>query len=41
MSRFVALYRAPMTAREQMSKATPDDGKAWMDWFGQWGEARR
>jgi hypothetical protein len=38
MSRFVVLYRAPMTAREQMSKATPDDGKAWMDWFGQWGE---
>ncbi len=38
MGRFVAIYRAPMTAREQMSKATPDDGKAWMDWFGQWGE---
>ena len=35
MSRFVVLYRAPMTAKEQMSKATPDDGKAWMDWFGQ------
>ncbi len=39
MSRFVALYRAPMTAREQMSKATPDDGKAWMDWFGECGDA--
>ena len=39
MSRFVLLYRAPMTAREQMAGATPEDGKAWMDWFGQWGEA--
>ena len=39
MSRFIILYRAPMTAREQMSKATPDDGKAWMDWFGEQGAA--
>ena len=39
MSRFVLLYRAPMTAREQMAGASPEDGKAWMDWFGQWGEA--
>ena len=39
MSRFVVLYRAPMTAREQMSKATPEDGNAWMGWFGECGDA--
>ena len=39
MSRFVLLYRAPMTAREQMAGATPEDGKAWMDWFGAQGQA--
>jgi hypothetical protein len=35
MKKFLVLYRAPISAREQMAKATPEQAKAGMDaWMG-------
>jgi hypothetical protein len=43
MSKFLVLYRAPMSAREQMANATPEQAKAgmdaWMAWAGKAGSA--
>ena len=34
MKRYLVIYRAPAEAKEQMSKATPEQAKAGMDaWF--------
>jgi hypothetical protein len=33
--KFLVLYRSPVSAKQQMSKATPEQGKAVMDaWMG-------
>jgi len=38
MKKFLVLYRAPVSAREQMANATPEQAKAgmdaWMAWAG-------
>jgi hypothetical protein len=35
MKKFLVLYRAPISAREQMAKATPEQAKAGMEaWMG-------
>jgi hypothetical protein len=43
MTKFLVLYRAPMSAREQMANATPEQARAgmeaWMTWAGQAGTA--
>ena len=43
MAKFMILYRAPMSAREQMAGATPEQKKAgkdaWMTWAGKAGDA--
>ena len=43
MAKFMILYRAPMSAREQMAGATPEQMKAgmdaWMTWAGKAGDA--
>jgi hypothetical protein len=43
MSKFLVLYRADVTAAEQMANATPEQRQAgmqaWMEWFGKAGEA--
>ena len=43
MKRYLVLYRAPSTAKEQMSKATPDQHKgvmdAWLAWAKKAGPA--
>ncbi|MBP6014672.1 MAG: hypothetical protein KBA31_20765 [Alphaproteobacteria bacterium] len=43
MAKFLVLYRAPASAQEQMSKATPEQAKAgmeaWMAWAGRAGSA--
>jgi hypothetical protein len=43
MSRFLVLYRSPVSAAEQMADAGPDSGaesmKAWMDWAVRAGDA--
>ena len=43
MTKFLVLYRAPMSAREQMANATPEQARAgmeaWMAWAGQAGKA--
>jgi hypothetical protein len=36
MKRYLVLYRAPSTAKEQMSKATPEQSKAVMDAWMSW-----
>jgi hypothetical protein len=42
MARFLLLYRAPSSAIEQMSSATPEQAQAgmdaWMSWAGEAGE---
>ena len=43
MKKFMVLYRAPASAREQMAKATPEQAKAgmdaWMAWSQRCGDA--
>ncbi len=43
MSKFLVLYRAPMSAREQMANSTPQQRKAgmdaWMVWAAKAGSA--
>lgn len=43
MGRFVVLYNAPSSAREQMASATPEQAQAgmqaWMTWAGEAGSA--
>lgn len=43
MKKFLVLYRAPVSAQEQMSKASPEQAKAgmdaWMSWAGKAGHA--
>ena len=43
MTKFLVLYRAPASAREQMASATPEQAKAgmaaWMAWAGRAGAA--
>src|SRR4051812_28928049 len=43
MTKFLVLYRAPMSSREQMANATPQQARAgmdaWMAWTGQAGKA--
>jgi len=43
MDRFLVLYRAPVSAREQMANATPEQAQAGMDlwtaWAGRAGDA--
>lgn len=43
MKKFLVLYRSPVSAREQMAKATPEQAKAgmdaWMAWAGRVGPA--
>jgi hypothetical protein len=43
MSRFLVLYRADVTAAEQMANATPEQQQAgmqaWTGWFGKAGDA--
>jgi hypothetical protein len=36
MTKFVVLYQAPVSATEQMSKATPEQAKAGMDAWMAW-----
>lgn len=36
MKKFLVLYRAPISAREQMSNASPEQAKAGMDAWMQW-----
>jgi hypothetical protein len=36
MKKFVVLYRAPISAAEQMAKATPEQAKAGMDAWMAW-----
>src|SRR5215831_3171437 len=39
--KFLVLYRAPISAVEQMAKATPDQAKAGMDAWMTWAEKTR
>ncbi len=43
MKKFLVLYRAPVGAREQMNRATPEQAKAgmdaWMAWANKAGKA--
>jgi hypothetical protein len=43
MKKFMVLYRAPVSAREQMMGSTPEQAKAgmeaWMAWAGRCGDA--
>jgi hypothetical protein len=43
MTKFLVLYRAPMSAMEQMAGATPEQAQAgmdaWMAWAGKAGDA--
>lgn len=43
MKKFLVLYRAPLSAQEQMTKATPEQAKsgmeAWMAWAKRAGSA--
>ena len=43
MARFLVLYRAPLSAREQMANATPGQAQAgmdlWMAWAARAGDA--
>jgi len=43
MKKFLVLYRAPISAREQMARATPEQVKAgmeaWMAWANKAGKA--
>ena len=43
MKKFLILYHAPISAREMMAKATPDQAKAgmnaWMAWAAKAGDA--
>lgn len=43
MSKFLVLYRADVTAAEQMANATPDQQRAgmqaWVEWFGKAADA--
>src|ERR1700752_1466678 len=43
MTKFLVLYRADVSAQEQMSQATPEQAQAgmdaWMAWAGKAGEA--
>ena len=43
MARFLVLYRAPVSAREQMANVTPEQAQAgmelWMAWAGKAGDA--
>ena len=43
MTKFLVMYRAPMSAMEQMSGATPEQAQAgmdaWMAWAGKAGDA--
>jgi hypothetical protein len=43
MTKFMIFYRAPMTAREQMTAGTPEQAQAgmaeWMAWAGKAGPA--
>jgi hypothetical protein len=36
MKKYLVLYRAPVSAQEQMSKATPEQAKAGMDAWMAW-----
>ena len=36
MARFLVLYRAPVSAREQMANVTPEQAQAGMDLWGAW-----
>ena len=38
MKKFLVLYRAPLTAYEQMKKATPEQQKAGMEAWMTWGK---
>lgn len=38
MKKFLVLYKAPMSAFEQMKKATPEQQKAGMDSWMAWGK---
>ncbi|MES1205096.1 MAG: hypothetical protein ABUS79_04090 [Pseudomonadota bacterium] len=38
MKRFLVLYRSPVSAKEQMSKATPEQAKAGMDAWAGWAQ---
>jgi hypothetical protein len=43
MARFLVLYRAPLSAREQMANVTPEQAQAgmalWQAWVGRAGDA--
>jgi hypothetical protein len=43
VTKFLVLYRAPISAREQMANATPEQARAgmeaWMAWVGEAGKA--
>ena len=43
MARFLVLYRAPVSAREQMANVTPEQAQAgmdlWREWAGRAGDA--
>jgi hypothetical protein len=43
MKKFLVLYRSPVSAQEQMAKASPQQAKAgmdaWMQWTGKSGHA--
>lgn len=43
MTKYLLLYRAPVSARDQMANATPEQAKAgmaaWMTWAGEVGPA--
>jgi hypothetical protein len=36
MTKYLVLYHAPISAREQMAKATPEQAKAGMDMWMNW-----
>jgi hypothetical protein len=38
MTRYLVLYRAPTSAREQMAQATPEQAKAGMELWGHWAQ---
>jgi hypothetical protein len=38
MKKFLVLYRAPISAQEQMSKAPPDMAKKGMEMWMEWGK---
>ena len=38
MEKFLVLYKAPISAREQMARATPEQTKAGMDAWMSWAE---